>query len=53
MRVVLEGRVVPIGRRRIIPKKLAAVIDKSISPEMKHRYKSAVEMKRDLDIATR
>ncbi|MDD5311460.1 MAG: serine/threonine-protein kinase [Dehalococcoidia bacterium] len=48
---ILEGKVIPIKKRRIIPKKLADVIDKSISPEANDRYQTAAEMKKDLQKA--
>lgn len=51
--VILEGKVVPIGRRRDLPKKLAAAIDKAISPEPKDRYQTAAEMKNALEKAIR
>ena len=49
---ILEGRVIPISKRRNLPKKLAAVIDKAISPEMEDRYQTAMEMKKELEKVT-
>jgi len=48
---ILDGKVIPIRKRRNVPKKLADVIDKSISPEPKDRYQTVAEMKRDLQKA--
>ena len=48
---ILAGKVIPIRKRRNVPKKLAAVIDKSLSPEAKDRYQTAIEMKKDLQKA--
>jgi hypothetical protein len=50
---ILEGKVIPISKRRNLPKQLVAVIDKAISPEMEDRYQTAIEMKKELEKVTR
>ncbi len=52
MKVILEGKVIPIGeRKKKIPKDIAAVIDKAISPDPKQRYATAADMKKALQKA--
>ena len=53
-KVILEGKVVPIAKRKTgIPKEIAAVIDKAISPKPQNRYPTAMEMKKALAQARR
>ncbi|MEN8907485.1 MAG: FHA domain-containing serine/threonine-protein kinase [Clostridiales bacterium] len=47
---ILRERIVPIRERKwMIPKSIADVIDKAISPNYKERYKDAEEMKKALE----
>ena len=50
-KAILDGKVIPIRKRRNVPKKLADVIDKSISPDPEDRYQTVIEMKKDLQKA--
>lgn len=46
MQAIMSGKTIPINNRKwMIPKSIADVIDKSISVEVKDRYKNASEMK--------
>lgn len=52
LRVVIEGKVVPMGqRKKKVPAKIAAVIDKAVSSRGDDRYSTAKEMKKALQKA--
>jgi hypothetical protein len=44
-RTIIGDKLVPILKRRVVPKNLAAVIEKALSPEPEDRYQTAAEMK--------
>ncbi|HEX3643557.1 MAG TPA: serine/threonine protein kinase, partial [Ktedonobacteraceae bacterium] len=45
VKMVLNGQIIPIQQRNAqIPKNVAAVIDRSLAPDLKNRYQTAGEM---------
>jgi hypothetical protein len=43
--MVLNGQIIPIQQRNAqIPQNVAAVIDRSLAPDLKNRYQTAGEM---------
>jgi pSer/pThr/pTyr-binding forkhead associated (FHA) protein len=44
-RAILGDKIVPLSKRRVVPKNLASVIEKALSPEPENRYQTAAEMR--------
>jgi hypothetical protein len=51
IKALLEDKVVSISKRKSISRRLAAVIDRAISPKLEDRYPTATEMKEALEEA--